>query len=128
MRFDPTQCTWITSLRDDEIAGVTVFSHISRWKCELSCASVRTDWLTKEYLRAVFRYVFVQCGMTSVFAVSEAHNKQGIEFNIRIGFRPKSILEDWFGDTDGVLLYMQSSNCRWIDEKPITRADLVYAS
>lgn len=128
VRFDPREAVTIASVIDGEIAGVTVYSRVSRWKCEMSVASVSPRFLGKDYLRAVFGYPFIQCGMKAVIAVSEMSNKRAIEFNMRVGFEPKSILEDWFGDQDGLLLYMRSSDCRWIDEKRTPRTPLVHAA
>ena len=105
---------WITSLINGQIAGVTVYNRITKWNCEMSTASANPRWLSKAYLQAAFRYPFVQCGMTSVYAVAEADNKKAIEFDIRVGFKPKCVLEDWFGNMGGILLFMKRSDCKWI--------------
>lgn len=128
VRFLPGECVWITSLIDGKIAGVTVFNRISKWNCEITTASVDPRWITRAYLRAVFRYPFIQCGMSSVYSVVEDDNRTALDFNIRVGFDPKTILPDWFGKQDGILMYMKRNECRWINEERTVRTNLVHAA
>jgi RimJ/RimL family protein N-acetyltransferase len=73
--------------RSGRLAGVVVFDTFSSYDC---CIHVASDgsghWLTAGFLRAVFSYPFVQCGLPRVTAPVAESNTRSLRFNKHLGF------------------------------------------
>ena len=65
--------------------------------------------INRAYLRAIFRYLFVESQMKSVLGLFDANNTDIHTFVERVGFRFKVALEG------GLLYEMTPDICKWID-------------
>jgi len=115
VKFEAVKCVCIASIKPDgEIMGVVVYDRFSPWNCELSVASVTPKFIDRAFLRAVFRYPFIQCGLRRVTAVTEDGNDGALRINKRLGFVDEAKLKNWYGDTDGNMLVMTRESCKWL--------------
>ena len=118
VRFTPENCRWISSLDDDgKLLGVVVLSRFTPWNCELSAAGVSHKFMTRAFIKAVFRYCFVDCGLRRITAVVEDGNILALEIDKRLGFVQEARLENWYGDIDGIVLRMKREECKWLREE-----------
>ncbi len=115
VEFDPEKSRCIASVTDDfKIMGVVVFDRFSPFNCELSVASATPRFMNRAFLKAVFRYPFVQLGLSRISAVIEDGNIHAIEMDRRLGFVDEAKLKNWYGDKDGFMLRMLKEECKWL--------------
>jgi RimJ/RimL family protein N-acetyltransferase len=82
---------------------------------EMSVHSIDKRWATRQYLRAVFHYPFIQLGLKRVQTACSAHNEGAIMFNKRLGFVQEGIMrEAWPLGGDSVLFSMLKGECKWL--------------
>ncbi|MBV5291308.1 MAG: GNAT family N-acetyltransferase [Curvibacter lanceolatus] len=73
-------------------------------------------WLTREYLRACFRYAFEVRGVQRVSGYVEANNTAARRFDEHLGFREEARLVGAAQDGGDVLLYvMWRKDCPYVD-------------
>lgn len=71
-------------------------------------------WLTREALRAAFRYPFIQLGCRRVTAEVPSRNTAALSFDKALGFQYEGTKRDGTVDDDIVILGMRRSECRWL--------------
>lgn len=99
------------------VRAVVLFTDLRRWSCEMAVASDASGhWLSRDLLRAVFRYPFLQLGLRRVTARIEADNAAALRLDEHLGFKREGVQRQQFGDTDCVLMGMLREECRWIKE------------
>lgn len=73
-------------------------------------------WMTREFLRAVFRYPFEQLGCKRVSGYVEAWNMDARRFDEHVGFSPEAVLSGAASDGGDVILYvMKREECRYVN-------------
>lgn len=114
VRFDHAQSVWIASVTD-EVEAVVVYTRFSEHNCEMSVATnLKKTWARRPFLRAVYRYPFVQRGFARVTAVIEEDNTPSLTMCRKLGHVEEGLLKQWFGAKDGVVMRMLRSECRWL--------------
>ena len=96
------------------VAGAVVDGYISGARCSVHCASAGRHWLTRGYLRAVFRYMFEQLGCNVVLAPVSSANTPSIRFTRHCGFVEACRIKGGCIDGDLVIFELQRENCSWI--------------
>lgn len=115
VKFNPEQSRCIASVTEDNrIMGVVVYSRFTPWNCELSVASTTPKFISRGFLKAVFHYPFIKCGLRRITAVIEDGNINALEMDKRLGFVEEARLKGWYGDTDGIMLRMLKEECAWL--------------
>lgn len=116
VQFDPAQCAWISQLHDDgSIAAVVVYSRFSVHNVEMSIATDgRRSWATRAFLRACYRYVFVQMQKTRITVVIEEDNEKSLAMCRKLGHVEEGRLKCWFGSKDGIVMRMLKEECKWL--------------
>lgn len=110
-------CKGIILRRDGEVIasvlyegfnGANVFAHIA--------AIPGGRWLTREFLRAMFHYPFVQLGVQRITGMTDASNWRSRVFNGHLGFKPEAILKRAGRDGgDAVIYAMFREDCKYVD-------------
>lgn len=107
------QAKFIGRVVDSQPVAVAVIEHWCGWDCELSIAS--TGGLSRDFIRAVFGYVFDQLGcrrVTGRVSASLAWAKQ----LQRLGFREEGRLREAAPDGgDTIVFGMLRQECRWLE-------------
>jgi RimJ/RimL family protein N-acetyltransferase len=87
--------------------GVNTWMHVG--------ATPGKRWMTKDFLRAAFRYPFVQLGCQRVSGYVEAHNMAARKFDEHLGFEQEAVLKGAASDGGDVILYvMPREQCRYV--------------
>ena len=105
------------------IAAVTYNNFVTRpdgsfLTVEMGVYSTDKRWATKDFLRAIFEYPFVQMKMPKVDTRCSAENKQIIAFNQKLGFVPEGYhRQAWPLGGDAISFSMLKQECRYINGK-----------
>lgn len=108
-------CTTIGVIRSGELAAVLVYNNY-RWpNIEMSLATATPYWASREVLRGIFRYPFVQLRCKRVTAVAAEENTSVRRFMERLGFVQEGIHIDMLKTGNAVSYGMTRANAaRWI--------------
>ena len=112
------------------VAGAVYHNYHPRHRCaEISFASVTAKWATRDTIRALLRYPFVQLNCERLTAVSRADNEDARDFLKRLGFQQEGYHRKGWGDEDAVSYGMLRGECRWIGDiaHPVTIATAFHA-
>lgn len=75
-------------------------------------------WLTREFLRAAFRYPFVQLGLRRVTLPIDRSNTDARRFAAKLGASLEGIAREAGTNGDDLCIYgMLKRECRWLEEK-----------
>lgn len=109
-------CKVITCLANDgRILAAVVYDNITRYDAQMSVASDGSrHWICRGFLHDVFRYPFLQVGLQRLTVVASEDNGSALEMNLRLGFQCEGRLRRYFGETDGIVLGMLRSECRYL--------------
>lgn len=102
--------------RDGELVAGVVYEGFNGRNIWMHCAgTVGTNWMTRGYLRACFRYPFVQCGVDRISAFVMADNRAARKLNEHLGFTQEAVLRGAAPDGGDVLIYaMRREECRYV--------------
>jgi RimJ/RimL family protein N-acetyltransferase len=74
-------------------------------------------WCTREFLRKIFVYAFMQLGCQRVNGFVDAHNTKALRFDEHVGFKREGVMKcaNKAGG-DVIVMGMLRSECRWIKD------------
>lgn len=111
----------IGHMKDDKLVAAVTYNNFSTrpdgsfLTVELGIFSTEKTWATKEFLRAVFQYPFIQLGMERVETMCSAEKKDVIAFNKKLGFVPEGYhRQAWPMGGDAISFGMLREDCKWI--------------
>lgn len=100
---------------DGQPVAVAAIEHWCGWDCEVSIAS--TQGLSRDFIRAVFRYVFEQLGCRRCTGRVSASLPWAQQLE-RLGFREEGRLREAAPDGgDTIVFGMLRPECRWLESK-----------
>lgn len=71
----------------------------------------------RKLLVAASMYAYNQLAVDKVFGQVPDHNKEALEFDLRIGFQPVALIEGVYPDGDMFLLVMNREDCKFIPKE-----------
>ena len=95
------------------VGGVVVDGFVLDARCSVHCAGVGKTWLTREFLFAVFDYVFRQLNCNVVVNPVSSANMDSLKFTAHLGFTEVCRIAGGCTDGDLVLFTMTKGDCRW---------------
>jgi len=104
--------------RDLEIQSVVLYNqYVPGASIDLSIASVPGKrWMTPSFLRATFRYPFLELGVRRVGALVASDNAESLRLTRHAGFVQEGVArEAWAPGVDIVCFGMLKSECRFLD-------------
>lgn len=105
--------TFIGRVIDGEATAVAVIEHWCGWDCELSIAS--TKGLSRDFIRAVFRYCFNDLGCRRVTGRVSADLEWAQQLE-RLGFVQEGRLRNAApSGADTLVFGMLRPECRWLE-------------
>lgn len=108
-------CTTIGVVKNNSLAAVLVYNNYQWPNIEMSLATSTPYWASREVLRGIFRYPFVQLGCKRVTAVMAESNVMGRAFVVRLGFVQEGVHVDMLKTGNAVSYGMtRASAKRWI--------------
>lgn len=97
------------------VAGVAYEGHNGRNVWMHVAAVPGGHWMTRDFLRAVFGYPFLVCGVDRVSGYVNASNAAARRLDEHLGFRVEATLAGAAPDGGDVLVYvMRRQDCRFI--------------
>lgn len=103
---------------DGELVGVCVFDTFSTCDCNMHVASNGSGhWMTASFLRAVFAFPFVQCGLRRVSAPIDEVNVRALRFVRHLGFQREGYHPDASAAGAVISTGMLKKNCRYIAQE-----------
>ena len=110
-------CEAIGLERDGELSAVVVFNLFSGADIAMHIAAVPgRRWMTREFLRAAFRYPFWQLGCRRVTGYVPASNADALRFDLHLGFVQEGRMREALPDgEDVIVLGMLRNECRWLE-------------
>jgi RimJ/RimL family protein N-acetyltransferase len=104
----------IASLDDKGgIIGAVGYSDWMDRSVQMHCAG-SGNWLTREFLWAVFDYPFHVAGKDVVIGLVGSNNARALKLNQRLGFRIDGRIDGAHDDGALVVMSMRRNECRWI--------------
>lgn len=104
--------------RSGRLAGVVVFDTFSRCDCNMHVASDGSGhWMTAGFLRAVFAYVFTQCGLLRVSAPIAEGNVKALKFVASVGFEREGYHPQACSSGAIISTGLLKSRCRYIPKE-----------
>ena len=102
----------IAVMRDDgTIAAAVGFNSWTHEGCWMHVAFDGAHSMTRDLMRAAFKYPFQDCGKSAVYALPHKDNDEALRFIPKMGFKELT------RTVDCVMFEMKAEDCRWIKEK-----------
>lgn len=102
---------------ENELLAVVVFDDFTEHNCMMHIASTTPRWGQASFIKACFRYAFLQCGLERVTFLTRADNGEVIELVQRLGAKEEGRMRRYFGDCDALLWGILWSECKWLKGK-----------
>lgn len=113
--YIPGRMTAIGLVDENErVLGGVLFYDYSGTNIWLHVAATPGCHGAVDFVKAVFDYVFVQCGCVRCSGWVPASNKAALVLDRKLGFRPEYEMADAGPDGTSVLLGMYREDCKWI--------------
>lgn len=97
------------------IGGVVIDGIVHGARCSIHCAGEGRRWLTREFIRVVFGYVFNVINCKVVINPVDSGNADSIRFTTHMGFTEALRIEGGAGDQDLIVFTMPRADCRWLE-------------
>jgi len=111
----PENTTCIGQEKDGNLVAVVGYCGFHSKSCVCHIASVGKNWMSKDFLWAIFDYPFNKLGVSVILATVSSNNEDSLKLSRHLGFVDKAYIEDAHQDGDLVILAMRRENCRWLD-------------
>jgi len=100
--------------RDGElVGGVVIDGYKKDTRCSIHCSGIGKRWLSREFMRVVFDYVFRQLNCKSVVNPVDANNAESIRFTQHIGFTETVRIPE----AELIIFTLPRADCRWLETK-----------
>ena len=97
------------------IGGVIVDNYTRNARATIHAAGEGKRWVSREFLFAVFDYVFRQLGCRVLLNVVSVGNTASMQGIVKLGFTEVHRVPNGAGDCDLAIFVMQRQACRWLD-------------
>jgi len=80
-----------------------------------SAAGFQKNWVNRELLVFMFRYIFGQLECRALFTRVAVDNQKSLDFNAKLGFNKLFLLEHMYPDGRGQWIFrMLPEECKWL--------------
>ena len=100
--------------RDGEIVCGVLFEHYNGRSVQIHVACKPGARMTKEWLRTLFTYAFVQLNVNKIIGVVDSTNAAALKFDRKIGFTDEACIKDAGRFGDLIMLSMTKHNCKYL--------------
>lgn len=114
--FDQRTCRTVAHVTATSMC-VVVYSRFSQYGCEITVYSDSPKLATREFLKAIYSYPFIQLGLRRVTFVTRASNTRAIRLALYVGAKQEGRIREAFGDEDGILLGLLAGDCWLLDDR-----------
>jgi RimJ/RimL family protein N-acetyltransferase len=96
-----------------KLIGVVGFNNFTGTSCHIHMAG-DPGWISREFIRASFGYVFEEGGLTMVFGIVPSGNIRALGIDRKLGFRELIYIPGAHPDGGLHILQMKREDCRWL--------------
>ena len=100
--------------RHGELVAGVIVDHYNKASACLHVAGTGKYWLTREFLRFVFGYVFEQLRLNVILGFVPSWNTQALRFDQHLGFIEQCRIPAAVPHGDLVILAMRREQCRYL--------------
>lgn len=112
---DPTA---IGVVRSGRIVAAALFTNYQPPTIEITFVTTTPRWASREMIRGILAYPFVQLECKRITAVTEACNIPARSFLERLGFRQEGIHPDAFPSGEGISYgLLRADAARWLEDR-----------
>jgi RimJ/RimL family protein N-acetyltransferase len=116
-RSEDFQAIGRLSAHSQELIGVVAFNNFVGNVCSIHLAG-DGNWVSREFIRAVFDYPFRQLSVVAMIAPVPGNNHKALKFDTHFGFRVIHTVRDgWEKGVDLHLLQLRKEDCRWLGKE-----------
>lgn len=112
--FDPLSATAIGQESAGQIVGGCVFDCHSGQAVQMHVAGIGGHWMTRDFLRAVLQYPFLQLKVKKIIAPIDSTNAQARKFVEHVGFIPEATIADAGRHGNLILYTLTRQQCRYL--------------
>lgn len=110
-----TEPTAIGVIRGGKIVAAAVFYNAGPTSIEITFVTSTPRWASREAIKAILHYPFVQLDRKRLNAITEACNADARAFLERLGFRQEGVHPDGFPSGDGISYGLLRADAqRWL--------------
>ena len=104
----------LARVEDMEIQGVVGYNNFTGSSCQMHYAGESKHWMTREHIRASFRYPFITLGLKVILLVVPSGNTHALKVDRKFGFKDLIYIPDAHPDGGLHILQMRKEECRWL--------------
>jgi len=104
---------WCIGLKiNGEIRSVVSYTAFKGKSCNMSIASKGSNWMTKDYLWAMFDYPFNVLKLKVIIGTIWSKNVPSLRLSRKLGFKEIATIADAHENGDLVLMELRQENCK----------------
>ena len=112
-KYNPSDSQAIGLEKDGKLIAGVIFERYNGVSLWLHVAI--EGRLTPDYIKAIFKYAFVDCDVEKVIGTVTSGNVKAIKFDEHLGFTEEARIRDAAPDGDIIIYTMLKRNCRFIN-------------
>lgn len=117
LSVDETRAQFIGVVDGPELLAVVIYSDYREIDIEMSIASTTPRWASRDIIRALFEYPFIQLRTDRVTAITSKNNRHTRRFLERLGFRLEGTHRKALrGGRTACTYGMLRDECKWLKE------------
>lgn len=105
----------IGSIRNGRLVAGVVYNHYSGTNVCAHLAGEGKNWLTRDFLYAIFDYPFNELGVNRITGLVPKKNKRARKLDQHLGFKYEGNMRRALPDDDMLVYGMLRDECRWLD-------------
>jgi hypothetical protein len=116
-------CTAMGFARTGGLVAGVVFNNYRKYDIQLTAVSEDTRWLTKNVLREIFSYPYIQLGCERTTAVTGRKNFRTRKLLEGLGYKLEGVARKGLdGRQDAICYGMLKSECKWLNRTECSKA------
>jgi len=109
--------TTIALIDNDEIRGAVWLEGYNGTSVSIHVAGAEKGWATKQFLSAVFHYVFNVLGCKKLLGTVLESNHSARRFDEGLGFKMEAFIKDVAPDGGLIIYSMTRETCKYLENK-----------
>jgi hypothetical protein len=118
VQYNPACDVVISREKNGELLGGVIFTGYTGASVHIHVGAFDPKWINPDMLWVTFHYPFIQLGCKVLFGQIPETNSKALEFDLKLGFKIVTRVDDVFPDGGLILVAMRREECRWLKLKP----------
>jgi RimJ/RimL family protein N-acetyltransferase len=112
--FSPVDSMAIGLARENTLIAGVLYDHFNGASVAMHVAADGSHWLNRDYLRACFRYPFLQLNVKKILGLVCSSNAAARRFDEHLGFELETSIRDATPQGDLLIYSMTRHQCRYL--------------